>query len=216
MVDNQIPNTQAFSEKMATKQRVAFICPNMRWDMVPWSIKQVTDLRPNAKLRETEQNRFWCGYRVRQIREGGVSKMVIGGERAHKDGCHADAPPNGKNPLGYRVKSPPGAFQLDAVWERCPGRCQSERCHHTAFRSAPKTPRGGRVLPMFQSLAGACHTPWCKGIAEGSCVPWSLVQQNTSLDRRFNKYLLQHTGLSPSRKMQVASVRIAHAVALPR
>ena len=31
---------------------VAFISPNMRRDMVPWSIRRLTDLPPNAKLRE--------------------------------------------------------------------------------------------------------------------------------------------------------------------
>ena len=36
--------------------RVAFISPNMRQDMVPWSIMRVTDLPPNAKLRKTQQN----------------------------------------------------------------------------------------------------------------------------------------------------------------
>ena len=34
--------------------RVAFISPNMRRDMVPWSMRRVTDLPPNAKLREME------------------------------------------------------------------------------------------------------------------------------------------------------------------
>ena len=32
--------------------RVAFIGPNMRRDIVPWSIRWVTDMPPNAKLRE--------------------------------------------------------------------------------------------------------------------------------------------------------------------
>ena len=32
--------------------RVALISPNMRRDMVPWSIRRVMDLPPNAKLRE--------------------------------------------------------------------------------------------------------------------------------------------------------------------
>ena len=36
--------------------RVAFISPNMRRDMVPWSITRVTDLPPDAKLREMQQN----------------------------------------------------------------------------------------------------------------------------------------------------------------
>ena len=36
--------------------RVAFISPNMRRGMVPWRIKRVTDLPPNAKLREMQQN----------------------------------------------------------------------------------------------------------------------------------------------------------------
>ena len=31
---------------------VAFISPNMRQDMVPWSIRRVTDPPPNAKLHE--------------------------------------------------------------------------------------------------------------------------------------------------------------------
>ena len=35
--------------------RVAFISPNMRRDMVPWSITRVTDPPPNAKLREMQQ-----------------------------------------------------------------------------------------------------------------------------------------------------------------
>ena len=37
-------------------RRVAFISPNMRRDMIPWSIGRVTDLPPNAKLREMQQN----------------------------------------------------------------------------------------------------------------------------------------------------------------
>ena len=36
--------------------RIAFISPNMKQDMVPWSIKSVTHLPPNAKLREMQQN----------------------------------------------------------------------------------------------------------------------------------------------------------------
>ena len=39
--------------------RVAWSCfsqPKMRRDMVPWSIRRVTDLPPNAKLREMQQN----------------------------------------------------------------------------------------------------------------------------------------------------------------
>ena len=36
--------------------RVAFISPNMREDMVPWSKRRVTDLPPNAKLCEMQQN----------------------------------------------------------------------------------------------------------------------------------------------------------------
>ena len=36
--------------------RVAFINPNIRRDMVPWSIRRVTDPPPNAKLREMQQN----------------------------------------------------------------------------------------------------------------------------------------------------------------
>ena len=35
--------------------RVAFISPNMRRGMVPWSIKRVADLPPNAKLHEMQQ-----------------------------------------------------------------------------------------------------------------------------------------------------------------
>ena len=36
--------------------RVAFIGPNMRRDMVPWSIKSTADLPPNAKLHEMQHN----------------------------------------------------------------------------------------------------------------------------------------------------------------
>ena len=36
--------------------RVAFISPNMRRDMVPWSIKRVIDLPLNAKWHEMQQN----------------------------------------------------------------------------------------------------------------------------------------------------------------
>ena len=36
--------------------RIAFINPNMRRDMVPWSITRVTNLPPNAKLCEMQQN----------------------------------------------------------------------------------------------------------------------------------------------------------------
>ena len=36
--------------------RVAFFSPNVRRDMVLWSIRRVTDLPPNANLREMQQN----------------------------------------------------------------------------------------------------------------------------------------------------------------
>ena len=36
--------------------RVALMSQNMTRDMVPWSIRRVTDLPPNAKLREMQQN----------------------------------------------------------------------------------------------------------------------------------------------------------------
>ena len=36
--------------------QVAFISPNMRRDMAPWSIRRVTNLPPNAELREMQQN----------------------------------------------------------------------------------------------------------------------------------------------------------------
>ena len=36
--------------------RVAFISPNMRRDMVPWSIRRMTNLPLNTKLREMQQN----------------------------------------------------------------------------------------------------------------------------------------------------------------
>ena len=36
--------------------RLAFISPNVRRDMVPWSITRVMDLPPNAKLREMQRN----------------------------------------------------------------------------------------------------------------------------------------------------------------
>ena len=36
--------------------QVAFITPNMRRDIVPWSLRRVTDLPPNAKLYEMQQN----------------------------------------------------------------------------------------------------------------------------------------------------------------
>ena len=46
--------------------QVAFISPNMRRDMVPWSITRVTDLLPlNAKLREMQQNTHGLVQRIR-------------------------------------------------------------------------------------------------------------------------------------------------------
>ena len=45
--------------------RVAFISPSMRQDMVPWSIRRVTDVPPNAKLREMQQNTHGLVQRIR-------------------------------------------------------------------------------------------------------------------------------------------------------
>ena len=36
--------------------RVAFVCPNMRRDMLPWSIGGLTHLPANAKFRKMQQN----------------------------------------------------------------------------------------------------------------------------------------------------------------
>ena len=36
--------------------RVALVSPNLRRDMLPWSVGGVTDLPPDAKLSEMQQN----------------------------------------------------------------------------------------------------------------------------------------------------------------
>ena len=40
--------------------RVALVSPNMRRDMLPWSVGGLTDLPPDAQLCKMQQNTDWC------------------------------------------------------------------------------------------------------------------------------------------------------------
>ena len=58
--------------------------------MVPWSIRRVTDLPPNAKLLEMQQTGWivWCGYTVRQSREGVENLSWAGNGPKKMPGAH--------------------------------------------------------------------------------------------------------------------------------
>ena len=90
--------------------RVALVSPNMRWDMVPWSIRRVTDLPLNAKLCEMQQNTH------------GVVQLIRAAtpDVPHQTPTTQYISPTGTGPykkrgLGLHIKSGP---------KRCPARAR--------------------------------------------------------------------------------------------
>ena len=57
--------------------QVAFIGPSMRRDGVLWSIKRVTDLPPNAKLREVQQNTYGPMQPIRTATPNAVNQTLM-------------------------------------------------------------------------------------------------------------------------------------------
>ena len=123
--------------------RVAFISPNMRRDMVPWSIRRVTDWPPNAKMHEMQQNTH------------GLVQLIRAAPAV--SGVWAESPlPSPGSPHGDKIRSGhlTGAFSGALNWAEWLH--QSIWPHHPCLLRVPMKGRNqyGYITPAFSGSQG--------------------------------------------------------------